>query len=77
MTKKKKSYFFDEKICPVCKKGFVPAPLHVYKVMGRNSHSAFVCSYSCVLRAEREREQKRMARALNKFIEIEGGCNES
>jgi ssDNA-binding Zn-finger/Zn-ribbon topoisomerase 1 len=59
MTKAKRSYFWDERVCPVCKKEFYPTPLHVYKLNGMGSHSAPVCSWSCVMRAEREREQKK------------------
>lgn len=59
MTKAKKSYFFDTRICPVCKKEFHPAPLHVYKVYGKNSQKELACSWSCVCRSEREREQRK------------------
>jgi hypothetical protein len=41
-----------EKICPICGKLFVPAPEHIYKVKG-----AQVCSWSCVCKAEREKEK--------------------
>lgn len=43
-----------EKKCPVCGKIFCPAPLHAYKVKG-----VLVCTYSCVLKAEREKKAKR------------------
>lgn len=68
MSKTKKSYFFDTRTCPVCKKEFHPAPLHVYKRLGRHSNSELVCSYSCVLQAERERELKRRMRASEKPV---------
>ena len=41
--------------CPVCGKTFVPAPYHVYKEAGR-AKTRKVCSYSCMLKAERKFE---------------------
>lgn len=44
-----------ERVCPVCKKIFIPAPYHIYKVArGRK----LVCTYTCMLKSERMHEQK-------------------
>lgn len=43
--------------CPVCKKIFVPAPMHVYKSSHTNGER-YVCSWHCVLESERIKEEK-------------------
>lgn len=43
------------KECPVCGKTFFPFPEHVYK--DHRNRSRNVCSYSCVLRSERLKEE--------------------
>lgn len=52
--------------CPICEKKFVPAPYHSYKMRG----GRLVCSYSCTLRAEREREEKKRRRGEKKCLKI-------
>lgn len=47
--------------CPVCKKSFIPAPFHCYKVCNR-----MVCSWHCVLNGEKEVERKRLDRRKKK-----------
>ena len=44
-----------EKICPVCGKPFVPAPLHIYKIKGGQK----VCSYKCRCEYEKFEEAKK------------------
>lgn len=44
-----------ERTCPVCNKKFIPAPYHIYKTArGRK----LVCTYTCMLKSERQHEQK-------------------
>ena len=50
--------YLESVICPVCKKEFIPAPEHIYKI-GRTE---LVCSWSCVMKWEKERERKKGAR---------------
>ena len=40
------------RICPVCKKVFVPAPQHSYK-FGRQRSAPLVCSWSCARASEK------------------------
>lgn len=52
---------FDfDKVCPICKKTYIPAPQHVYRdqrpiIMGATSRSKapLVCSYHCMRESER------------------------
>jgi ribosome-binding protein aMBF1 (putative translation factor) len=44
---------YCEKKCPICGKPFIAAPFHIYKANAR-----LVCSWSCMLKFERETEQK-------------------
>lgn len=55
-----------EKKCPVCGKIYCPAPLHVYKANKR-----MVCSYSCVRKYEREKENEKI-RCKNEKIRSKG-----
>ena len=55
-----------EKKCPICGKIFCPAPLHVYKV-----NRVYVCSYSCVRKYEREKENEKI-RSKNEKIRSNG-----
>lgn len=43
--------------CPICKKVFVPAPQHAFKIDGK-----FVCSWSCLRHGAMEKEKKRRER---------------
>ena len=40
--------FFKEYECPVCRKNFVPAQLHRYKIQDKKCRTYFVCSYKCM-----------------------------
>lgn len=55
MERKKGNVFLSEHICPICGKIFFPTSLHVY----RSQDDKPVCSWSCVLRSERESERKK------------------
>ena len=50
------SKYLDVEKCPICKKKFIPAPMHIYKVRGRN-----VCSYTCTLPGAKEKKRKEAA----------------
>ena len=55
-NKKKDTFENDQFLvreCPICGKVFCPAPMHVYKLPNRNTR---VCSYHCMLEAERRHE---------------------
>ena len=54
--KEKKPPVFKETECPVCGKIFYPYPGHVYK--DHRSRSRNVCSYGCVLRSERLKQEE-------------------
>lgn len=45
-----------ENKCPVCKKTFIPAPQHMYKIANGQK---LVCSYHCMLDDERAAEKRR------------------
>lgn len=49
---------FNEKICPVCKKKYIPAPQHSW---GWYEGKRFikVCSYSCHRKKQKQNENKR------------------
>lgn len=57
MPKIKMIVAFKERICPVCKKQFMPAVYHSY----RNSQGDLLCSYKCKIRDEK------------KDVEVQGG----
>lgn len=48
--------FLVVRTCPVCKKTFVPAPEHVYRL---HKNSGLVCTYSCLLKGRRAIEEKK------------------
>lgn len=48
--------------CPICGKGFAPAPEHGWKI---NNGETLVCSYTCMRAWEREQEKKARKRARN------------
>ena len=37
-------YPWKERVCPICHKIFIPAPLHIYKTKYK---SKLICSYKC------------------------------
>jgi uncharacterized OB-fold protein len=45
--------------CPICGKVYVPAPEHVYHMPARKTR---VCSYHCMLEAERKNEANKKPR---------------
>ena len=49
--------------CPVCGRGFVPAPQHSYREKS-DSRGRFVCSYKCVLKSEEIHEEGKRRRKL-------------
>lgn len=53
----------EERKCPICKKIFVPAPFHSWRV---SEKGAMVCSYHCVLESDRRKEERR--KATRKYI---------
>lgn len=65
MTKKEKSCFFESRACPICKKPFIPAPLHAYKVNTKNGVK-LVCSWHCVMEDERRKEQRKRDRVYKR-----------
>ena len=44
----------QEAVCPVCKKVFIPAPEHVYKVYLKGYKK--VCSYHCMMNYRRKKK---------------------
>ena len=47
--------------CPVCGKPYVPAPFHSYKAI-INYRQQKVCSYTCMMKAVRQRESEHQER---------------
>ena len=45
------------KKCGICGKAFIPAPLHIYRDK-RRGKNRYVCSYGCMLRSERLKQEK-------------------
>ena len=66
MSRKTLDSTLREISCPVCGRGFIPAPYHLYKMRG----GRLVCSYSCMLRSEREREENKRRRGDKKCLKI-------
>lgn len=49
---------FEERGCPVCGKNFIPTHQWVYKTpVGLDPNAKAVCSYTCMMRAKRERTE--------------------
>ena len=59
--KKSVSAHIFETECPICGKAFVPAPFHRYKLL-IGSRERLVCTYSCMSRGLREKEEAHRAR---------------
>ena len=59
------------RICPVCGKVFIPAVYHVYHTVGYDPKA--VCSYSCMVKQEREHEanKKKTGPKPKKLVEQE------
>lgn len=67
--------FVESRICPVCKKSFVPAPMHVYKdaryddvVSLSNTETRariYVCSWHCCQESKRLRDEQTKTRKAN------------
>lgn len=58
MSGKEKRSFLDERVCPVCKKVFIAAPLHAYKEHGKTGKAKLVCSYACDMQSFRDHQAK-------------------
>lgn len=43
----------NDKTCPICGKNFIPAPFHSYSCIGLCGNHVLVCTYGCMLKAER------------------------
>ena len=54
---------FVDRTCPICGRNFIPAPEHVYKVLGKK-----VCTWTCMLKGEREIEKK--PNMKNKMVDM-------
>lgn len=61
-----------EIICPVCGKTFIPAPYHVYRVKNRSGNRVLACSWGCVIRREREEEEKHKRHISSLMTVVEG-----
>lgn len=53
-----------EIVCPVCGKVFIPAPLHIYR--DKRATSRRVCSWACVCKSERLKEEDRERKAMKR-----------
>ena len=42
-----KKFVTYTKVCPICKKAFVPAPMHAWKI-GGSEGERLVCGYHCM-----------------------------
>lgn len=55
---------FEERGCPVCGKNFIPTHQWVYKTpIGLDPNAKAVCSYTCLVKAKRERTELMEKRA--------------
>ena len=43
-----------ERVCPVCKKHFFPAPEHVFKIKNK-----YYCKYSCFIKADKPKPKQK------------------
>lgn len=50
MSKKKDDIGLATSVCPICKKKYIQAPLHAWKI-----NNVRVCSYTCMRKEERRR----------------------
>lgn len=59
-----------ERKCPICKKNFIPAPYHAWKIgnyiddefgdeVNTGGHGKLVCTYSCMRKWEKAHGRKR------------------
>ena len=51
MSKKKGIPELSLRACPICRKNFIPAPEHAWRI----GNGVRVCSYSCMRKEERRR----------------------
>ena len=51
-----------DRICPICGKNFIPAPLHIYKV--QEKETLVFCSYTCWNKYLDKHERKRYSKRL-------------
>ena len=52
---------WKDRRCAICKRKFLPAPYHVYRVNDR-----YCCCYTCYLKLQRQLEEKKNAKKLEK-----------
>lgn len=61
--------YIKECVCPICKKTFLPAPMHIYKnKMPGADNNKLVCSWSCQLESERRWDAKRKRKTYNNMM---------
>lgn len=71
MAGKRNTVHIIERKCPVCRKTFFPYPEHVYKDARDKKRN--VCSWGCVLKSERLKEEAAEGRkALRELIKAGG-----
>lgn len=58
-------YEYKIKKCPICGKGFHPAPEHAWKI-GPEQTGPLVCSYTCMRKWEKEHPPKKKIRRVIK-----------
>lgn len=58
MPKMQTPKMFEAVLCDVCKKQFIPAPAHMYKLYV-NRRVQIYCSYTCYRKAQKELENKK------------------
>ena len=64
---------FKECVCPVCGKTFIPAPLHRYKLDGRDK---LVCSWHCLCESRRKRGIKQPSGRAKIVVKYDADGNE-
>ena len=63
---------FTPKICPVCGKEFIPAPLTIYKVK-IHRRVKLLCSYACYLQAKCQKSRNKLTETPNMYYNDNGG----
>lgn len=64
----KEPYKSRPRKCPVCGRMYIPAPYHIYKVLIKTNYR-LVCSWSCVMKHERELERLKKEKKQRKSNE--------
>lgn len=55
-----------ERVCPVCGRTFIPAPMHIYKENDMSGHVRVVCSWPCLCAYRRQIEAAKAERRAAK-----------